>query len=653
MYAYMLWADTTAGIMKMRNGANSAWISLWELDGTFIATDISLSAGTAGAPSLYFTGDTNTGIYSPGADQVAISTNATQRLVIDGSGNVGFNVSSPAQRLDLRGSNTAIRIGSDTNDIGTIQFFATANSSVNASIAANLDTSGAGGNLTFSTKLYSGALSEKLRITGAGLVGIGTSTFSYLANKLVIDKGSTGNDGITIVSSNTSNASIWFADGTTGSEAYRGGIDYNHSTDKMQIYTGAQGNITIDSAGNLGIGVTAPSQLLHLSVSSGINYIRTSNGTVDYYNGINSSNEIYIGSTTTHPITFRIGDSEKTRIDTSGRLLVGTSTSVQVYQGATTFDSELQVAGSSASLTIARTVGSGNLFLARNQTVVDGSPLGVISFNGGDGTNLRQAAEISAVVDGTPGTGDMPGRLVFSTTADGASSPTEAMRISNTGSVLIQTTSIASTSDGCYFNSNTNSEFHQLLCHSSSTSSLANLYVNRQATDGTLIDFRQADTTEGTISVSGTTVSYNGGHLSRWSQLPNNQSPSALLKGTLMSNLDEMCEWGDEDNEQLNKTKISDTESDPNVAGLFVSTSFSEEGPLDFLLAMTGDMIIRIAEGVTVERGDLLMSAGDGTAKPQGDDIIRSKTIAKVTSTNVSCTYEDGSYCVPCVLMAC
>ena len=65
MYAYMLWADTTAGIMKMRNGANSAWISLWELDGTFIATDISLSAGTAGAPSLYFTGDTNTGIYSP------------------------------------------------------------------------------------------------------------------------------------------------------------------------------------------------------------------------------------------------------------------------------------------------------------------------------------------------------------------------------------------------------------------------------------------------------------------------------------------------------------------------------------------------------------------------------------------------------------
>ena len=70
-------------------------------------------------------------------------------------------------------------------------------------------------------------------------------------------------------------------------------------------------------------------------------------------------------------------------------------------------------------------------------------------------------------------------------------------------------------------------------------------------------------------------------------------------------------------------------------------------------MAMTGDMIIRIAQGTTVARGDLLMSAGNGTAKPQGDDIVRAKSIAKVTSTHVTCTYEDGSYCVPCVLMAC
>jgi len=162
--------------------------------------------------------------------------------------------------------------------------------------------------------------------------------------------------------------------------------------------------------------------------------------------------------------------------------------------------------------------------------------------------------------------------------------------------------------------------------------------VNRLTNDGNLVEFYQDSNLEGNISVSGTTVSYNGGHLARWSQLLDNSKDESLLKGTVLSNLDEMCVWEKDgvvaENEQLNKMKVSDVEGDTNVA-------------------VTGDMIIRIAEGVTVNRGDLLMSAGDGTAKPQGDDIVRSKTIAKVTSTNITCTYADGSYCVPCVLMAC
>jgi hypothetical protein len=100
--------------------------------------------------------------------------------------------------------------------------------------------------------------------------------------------------------------------------------------------------------------------------------------------------------------------------------------------------------------------------------------------------------------------------------------------------------------------------------------------------------------------------------------------------------------------------KVSDAEGDTNVAGVFVNwTIDADYGVDDMNIAMTGDMIIRIADGVVVQKGDLLMSAGNGTAKPQGDDIVRSKTIAKVTSNYVTCTYADGSYCVPCVLMAC
>lgn len=194
------------------------------------------------------------------------------------------------------------------------------------------------------------------------------------------------------------------------------------------------------------------------------------------------------------------------------------------------------------------------------------------------------------------------------------------------------------------------SDGHIQISRDSNTS----LQVNRITNDGILVQLRQDGTAEGTISVSGTTVSYNGGHLARWSQLADNTRDASLVKGTVLTNLDQMAVWGDEDNEQLNCMAVSTVEGDPNVAGVFVNWDDDDEDYTnDMNIAMTGDMVIRIAQGTTVQRGDLLMSAGDGTAKPQGDDIVRSKTIAKVTSTHVSHTYNDGSYLVPCVLMAC
>jgi hypothetical protein len=184
------------------------------------------------------------------------------------------------------------------------------------------------------------------------------------------------------------------------------------------------------------------------------------------------------------------------------------------------------------------------------------------------------------------------------------------------------------------------------------------MYINRNTSDGDLVRFYESGTQEGSISVSGSTVSYNGGHLARWSQLPDNSKDDTILKGTVLTNLDDMCVWTKDGtvlaNEQLNKMKVSDVEGDTNVAGVFVNWTKDEDCNSDDMnIAMTGDMIIRIADGVVVQKGDLLMSAGDGTAKPQGDDIVRSKTVAKVTSNHVTCTYADGSYCVPCVLMAC
>jgi hypothetical protein len=231
---------------------------------------------------------------------------------------------------------------------------------------------------------------------------------------------------------------------------------------------------------------------------------------------------------------------------------------------------------------------------------------------------------------------------------------TERARIDSAGSLLVGTTSQfsvnSSTASASFFTAS------GIAAHY--VAGDTPLYIGRQSNDGTLISLRQAGVQEGTISVSGTTVSYNGGHLARWAQTTIAKDES-LVKGTVLSNLDDMNVYVDADgnpvdNEQLNKVKVSDVEGDTNVAGVFVNWDYDEDHNVDEInMAMTGDMIIRIAAGTTVARGDLLMSAGDGTAKPQGDDIVRSKTIAKVTSTNITCTYADGSFCVPCVLMAC
>jgi hypothetical protein len=360
-------------------------------------------------------------------------------------------------------------------------------------------------------------------------------------------------------------------------------------------------------------------------------------------------------SPTADTIAFAEGGSEAMRIDSSGRLLVGTSTSLHQ-------DAKLQTAGTGyfgynhfqfSNDEFAPTVSvkkSRSATVGTNTIVQNNDRIGTFSFFGADGSTFIPGAEITAFVDGTPGANDMPGRLVFFTTADGASSPTERMRVTNGGHFLVAK---ATPLDPSIAGFETRGAGNTPGLTTITVDNDWCLMVNRLTSDGDLVLFRQANVTEGIISVSGSTVTYGGGHLARWSQLPDEEDPTGLLKGTVMSNLDEMCEWGEEDNEQLNKTKVSDVEGDLNVAGVFVSMSSDETGPLDFFVGMTGDMIIRIAEGVTVQRGDLLMSAGDGTATPQGDGFVQDKTIAKVTSTHVTCTYDDGSYCVPCVLMAC
>jgi hypothetical protein len=91
---------------------------------------------------------------------------------------------------------------------------------------------------------------------------------------------------------------------------------------------------------------------------------------------------------------------------------------------------------------------------ADSYTVVQsGDGLGTVNFMGADGSDYTPAAQIAVQVDGTPGANDMPGRMVFATTADGAASPTERMRIANGGNIYCTGAGTTASAANAFLNS--------------------------------------------------------------------------------------------------------------------------------------------------------------------------------------------------------
>lgn len=113
------WFDTTTTppVFKIYDG--SAWIAASSLPlsgGTLSGQLLLDDAASEAAPDLAFDGDGDTGIFSPADNNVAISTAGTQRLVVTPSGNVGINVASPTEKLDVSGTIKATSVDATTVD---------------------------------------------------------------------------------------------------------------------------------------------------------------------------------------------------------------------------------------------------------------------------------------------------------------------------------------------------------------------------------------------------------------------------------------------------------------------------------------------------------------------------------------------------------
>jgi hypothetical protein len=382
--------------MKLRNAANSAWITLFQLDGEWSL--IPFENGTAAAPSIYFKDSgTDTGIYSPGTDQVAITTGGTTRLTA---------------------TTTALTSA--------------------LPIDHPLGTAAAPG-ITFTGDLNTGIYSP-----GADQVAISTNG----TQRLTVDTAAT-----------TSTLPVVHPLGAVGTPSitFTGDLNtgiYSPTADTIAFAEGGVEAMRIDSSGRVGIGATTVGAKLEIATGDGeytrvnrtgttgqTGYLISSAGTnVAMFAANDTTGEVRFGGVATNFFpTFWSNNTERARIDTSGRLLVGTSSA----QGSSTVTIE-QTAANSAPLALRYTSTNDNqigidFYRSRSSSakVESTDPIMRLDAYGYDGSAYRKGASIEAIVDAATSAGDMPCRLVFSTTADGASSPTERMRIGNQGTTTV------------------------------------------------------------------------------------------------------------------------------------------------------------------------------------------------------------------------
>ena len=187
------------------------------------------------------------------AFETALDGTVAEKMRITSAGRVGIGTTSPDSDNILHIKNTS------GDNRGIIIENTVATSYAEIHLKANKEYRiGTGGSSTLPTNRFyiydAGANAHRFDIDTNGNVGIGTTApgdYNAVANKLVVADG--GNSGITIASGTTSYGALYFADGTSGTAEYMGGVEYNHNGNVMRIFVNGAVSIELDSTSRISL----------------------------------------------------------------------------------------------------------------------------------------------------------------------------------------------------------------------------------------------------------------------------------------------------------------------------------------------------------------------------------------------------------------
>ena len=472
-------------------------------------------------------GDTHTFNASSSTGHLQFATAGVDRVTIDSSGNVGIGTSSPSSVLHLSTSNDPQITLTDTG------------------FGASADITGSNGNLRLNSQtatIFDMADSEVMRIDSSGRVGIGTESPNYL-----VDAQSSGDAAIRIRSTGTgasddsllrmqiagTTASNIIAFGDSGS-SFAGEIRYTHSNNSLSFDTNGAERMRLDSAGNVGIGTSSPSYVVHAS---------TADNTIAQFQSTDNraailisdhDTDTYIGSEAGVTFISNTGGAY-----TSGQLVIDNVGNVGI--GTTSPANKLTVSESSADFAalIQNSLTSGNGLKIQ---AGDNSGDRILQLDDKDGNEKLRVTAVGNVGIGTTspsaklavagttkigeGVASNTSKLMVNTasgTAAGiqlfqdsveswiiqnpasstaltfANSGSERMRIDSSGNLLVGTTDVTP-----YNNTSGNGiVLGDGLITAAKDGGIAAIF-NRMTSDGDVVQFRKDGTTVGSI------FSYNG-----------------------------------------------------------------------------------------------------------------------------------------------